>query len=572
MTERSRFAGEHRRATFVCAPRRLAGWLALAAPVMAGCGQILDKPGGQDGGAPLPAPAVPSLRSPWNGLYTGSVHSPDALRPTFHWAAVPSATSYDLALDSSCDPASFRSCPFSNASVAGGITTTSFRPPDALPVATSRPVGARFYWRMRACNAAGCSDWTDVRYLNVGRLADDFDGDGYSDLSVATFQDNKVFHYQGSASGLVTTPRVCFGDPSWSHYGNALAIGDFNGDGFGDAAFAADTSDGAGLVAVALGGPSGLPCPVTQYIALTPPAGVTEFGRSLAGPGDLDGDGFDDLVEGGSSATALYVVSGGKLGFAAPVAVAVPTGFTAVSVGPVLAAGGGDLDGDGYIDTAFPVSQPQNQQVSAGFSVLRGGPNGVTAPAGGVFTQPVLGSFGTSLAIGDFDGDGLADVFAGATDKTAPEPSSFGFVYRGAAGGPPSGTMTMLANPAVGRAFGQSSAEVVRAGTATALVVSDDNAGAVYVFLGGQLATTVHDSSSGRRYGISVGGGDFSGDGFTDLVVGATDQPLPNQGPSAGSVFIYGWTAAALQAMLGTQLGDSTSTDANESFGTAITP
>jgi hypothetical protein len=86
---------------------------------------------------------------------------------------------------------------------------------------------------VRACRPDKCSDWSEVRYVNVGRLFDDFNGDGYSDVIVgadrqdagATHEGN-AFVYYGSASGIPTTQSVTLDNPAnqeWGNFGNSVA-------------------------------------------------------------------------------------------------------------------------------------------------------------------------------------------------------------------------------------------------------------------------------------------------------------------------------------------------------------
>jgi hypothetical protein len=158
--------------------------------------------------------------------------------------------------------------------------------------------------------------------------AGDFNSDGYSDLSIGVPGEDfdgmqaagEVIVLYGSAFGLSTTARpaqlwrqgVAFGlldapEPG-DYFGWALTTGDFNGDGFGDLAIAADREDlgamtDAGAVNVLHGSTNGLSSASDQFwhqdvngVEGTAGSGDV-FGRFLTA-GDFDRNGSDDLAIG----------------------------------------------------------------------------------------------------------------------------------------------------------------------------------------------------------------------------------------------------------------------------------
>ena len=186
----------------------------------------------------------------------------------------------------------------------------------------------------------------------------DVNGDGFADVVVGAANAKSLFPegggqlggnnsgsafvYLGAADGLSTTPiELPSPNPAYEGYGASVSsAGDVNGDGFDDLVVGApaDTvaGSGSGSAYLYLGGAEGLSMtPMT----LANPAGVDPaFGRWIAGVGDVNGDGYADVVVAGS-----YLYLGGADGLStAPVPVAV--GF------PV--AGIGDVNGDGYADVA----------------------------------------------------------------------------------------------------------------------------------------------------------------------------------------------------------------------------
>lgn len=190
------------------------------------------------------------------------------------------------------------------------------------------------------------------------------------------------------------------------------AMFDANGDGFGDVAAAdSDAFTPTQDVFVYPGGPAG-PAPAPSAV-LSAPAPVVGFASSIASAADIDGDGFADLVVGSPRNDTVYVYRGGPAGLASSPAVL--QGAPSSGFGAAL-AGAGDVDGDGYGDVVvgMPHRAAQGQQATGGATLLFGGPGGVSlgratdlaASAGSRATA--FGAYVSSA--GDADGDGLADV------------------------------------------------------------------------------------------------------------------------------------------------------------------
>src|SRR4051812_7475310 len=223
---------------------------AVGAVAASGCGSD----------APAPRPldqtfAVPAALRPWNGETTGSVHAAAALRPRFQWSAVPGATGYELQVDDSCPATGFAGCAFPSPELYArdlAATATTFTPGSNLPVSTAQPVGRRYFWRVRACHDAGCSPWSPVRYVDVGRMAQDLNGDGFADLVVGADPgppgSGRFYLYWGKSGTLSAAPdlMMTMGEMA-DGFGYALdAAGDVNADGYGDLIVSAYTSAAGG--------------------------------------------------------------------------------------------------------------------------------------------------------------------------------------------------------------------------------------------------------------------------------------------------------------------------------------
>src|SRR5690606_26729496 len=146
-----------------------------------------------------------------------------------------------------------------------GILDTTFELREDLPVEElTAPLGRRYFWRVRACDEAMavCSDWSEVRYLDVGRLKEDVNGDGYADLVAASGQSlwfvpgAADFSLDSTVSAKPVAPEVIR-----LHSGDVKLrfVGDVDGDGFNDLTASADLLGDKQLVTQALlvhGGPA----------------------------------------------------------------------------------------------------------------------------------------------------------------------------------------------------------------------------------------------------------------------------------------------------------------------------
>lgn len=265
----------------------------------------------------------------------------------------------------------------------------------------------------------------------------DVNGDGYADLAVGapqagTSASGAVYLYQGGPGGLAATPALTLTGAASSSFGGTLAgAGDVNGDGYDDLLVGAQS---ASSVTLYLGGSDGLvtALPITR----SSPAGpFTQFAASLAAAGDVNGDGFADIVVGAPGANnnlgAAYVYLGGASGLSSAPA-RTYTGSTGFGGVGHAVAGAGDTDGDGYADLAVG-SFDYGAQVGAVY-LYRGGPGGpASTPALTMPSGAVNDGFGTALAgLGDVNGDGYADLLAGAPHRT--NGASIARIYRGNTG------------------------------------------------------------------------------------------------------------------------------------------
>ncbi len=336
--------------------------------------------------------------------------------------------------------------------------------------------------------------------------AGDVNGDGYGDVIVADLWTERAYVYPGSASGLSNTPVTlrppgdAEGGAGVGSFGSSVAsAGDVNGDGYADVIVGAAGSSDGGRAFVYHGGASGPPS--TPAMTLRPPSGVDGgapvggFGVAVASAGDVNADGYADVVIGASgrpSSGRAYIYHGSTSGLSkAPSATLQGDGGSGADDFGNSVACGGDVNGDGYTDV-----------IIGAFSAGRGRAFVYLGRAAGLSNTPVVtlqppdidsgatgDNFGNSVAnAGDVNGDGYGDVVVGA----------------------------WYANGGAGRA---------------------------YVFFGESLglsaSTGVLLQRSGGtaddQFGVSVAGaGDINHDGYTDIVVGAW-----RANHTAGRAYIY---------------------------------
>lgn len=306
------------------------------------------------------------------------------------------------------------------------------------------------------------SDLAEVNdRLGAALAVGDFDGDGVHDLAIAAPGEDGhgVVHVlHGGPAGLEPLTEQVWdqgtaggpgGAESPDAFGAALVAGDFDGDGFDDLAIGHPGEDlagvgEAGMVTVMYGSFAGLSTSRTQGwnqdsagVAGSPEVG-DRLGAALAA-GDLDGDGFDELIV-GSPGDEVSGVLGAGLWIVLP---GTPAGLTGVgstlwhldTVGAGLGAGDGlgaalavgDVDGDGYGDViaGAPGRSIAGAADAGAVLVVPGGPAGPDGAGSWLIDQAALpdvgaessDGFGGAVSVGDYDADGYDDVVAGAPSE-----------------------------------------------------------------------------------------------------------------------------------------------------------
>ncbi len=346
----------------------------------------------------------------------------------------------------------------------------------------------------------------------------DVDGDGYDDVVVGApfanpgglFAAGEVFVF----SGPVLTSVVSLAEPvpeASGLFGTSTAAGDVNGDGLADVVVGAPHNSGMGIPtpgkAFAFLGPA-----LASVLPLTNPSPCTlsGFGRHVA-TGDVDGDGFSDVLVAPTSGGACTPGSGenGAFVFLGP---GLASGLSVIEstglwMGPFST---GDVNGDGFADVVAGTNDPYLPPFWSGEVRVYLGPALASFLSA---TEPVPEAnarFGSALSTGDVNGDGFDDVLAGAFQAT-----SGGLFYQ---------------------------------------------AGEAFACLGPDLATVLPllDPSPeyNAQFGYAVAAGDVNGDGAAEAVVGKRLAD-PGGAGDAGQAFLFvpqfdlGLAALALSASAG---------------------
>lgn len=390
--------------------------------------------------------------------------------------------------------------------------------------------------------------------------AGDVNGDGYDDVLVgapkftlAIEVEGAALVFYGGAAGLSSLPDwQAGGGLKGARFGGAVSdAGDINGDGFDDILVGAnrfnlgEPEEGAAFAFY--GSDHGLSAAPDWQIQSNQKE--AQYGAALSGAGDVNGDGWQDVVIGAplydqtlQNEGAAFIYYGSESGLATDPGCTMLGGEAGTLFGAAV-AGAGDVNNDGWDDVIVGAPQYLDEGMA---QIFYGSAAGLQCNAGSTVTTEFIGAeFGAAVAgAGDVNADGYADVIVGApyTKDLLDQQVGAAYLYLGSATGLSLTPAWQAQSKQVYSLFGSAvggAQDVNQDGFDDLLVGApqfsgdQDGEGAVFLYFGGFQPASAYPSWTGygnkadTSFGASIHtAGDVNQDGRPDLIVGAPEYKL----------------------------------------------
>jgi hypothetical protein len=404
--------------------------------------------------------------------------------------------------------------------------------------------------------------------------AGDVNDDGYEDIIVgAPNYDNGVndegmaLVYLGSPTGLSTSPAwTAESNQAYARFGQSVSsAGDVNGDGYDDVLVGAYSYDNGetdeGRAYLYLGSSTG-PSDSPAWTAEGNQASAY-FGSSVASAGDVNGDGYDDVLVAASFYSSgetfegrVFLYTGSSSGLSSTPTWTAEGNQAFAYFGRSIACAG-DVNNDGYDDVIIGAYYYDDPEYNEGCAFLYlGSSSGLSASPSWIGENNMSSSwFGSYVSsAGDVNNDGYDDVVVGAVGYHNPDTDEgAAYLYLGSTSG-------LLTSPSWSAEGDQAYAYfgvVSKAGDVNGDGYDDvivgayfyDNdtldEGRVYLYTGSSsgLSTSAAWTAEGNQYncmfGVSISSADVNSDGFSDIIVGAYNYDNGTADTNEGRVFVF---------------------------------